>query len=485
MFENIFNNLKNIFPTEKIRYKTLVSAMGSAFDNFEQVENTDQLLAETGKTRQELLNAVLSDDEVLACREDLETAIKAKKWRITGDEVDEELINRLYKVIRKHIDTFVDLAVIAMFNGYSVAEYVYKQEADGLFIIDSVLNKDGELDYYQPLRNGEVLFTDGGKQNLLDRDWLTLKYLLLTNKAVPARPSGELSIIRAYPAVALRKKNWAYAGQFIARYAQPYVVGKSGGYSQDGYKSFTSVLYGFLGGGATGIGKDDSIEMHQLTGTGEAFDGFERMANRRIQKLILGKVKQSEMKSGSRASQQVDDKVREDRISAYLNVMTKAVQHALDAMLKMNEIYGLTIHAPQGLWFDYPEQKKTDKTQAEVDKMYADTGQIKFTKQYYLDLGYEEEHFIIVENSNTASPKPQQFTLSNKHLYDFLLSKTIEKEQDLMKPKIDKLLTIADDCEDYAEFEKRLLSIDFDNTELINDLAKQCADEYLQGMKGE
>ncbi len=501
MFDNTINAFKNIFTTEKIKYKTLVSAMGSAFDNFDQVENTDQLLAETGKTRQELLDAVLSDDEVLSCREDLETAIKAKKWRITGDEVDEELINRFYKVIQTHIDTFVDLTVIAMFSGYSVAEYVYTQQEDGLFVIDRVLDKDGELDNYQPLRNGYMAENVNGEWKERDNNWLALKYLLLTNKAKPARPSGELSIIRAYPAVALRKKNWAYAGQFIARYAQPYVVGKNGGYSVDGNTSFTNVLYGFLSGGATGIGKDDSIEMHQLTGTGEAFDGFERMANRRIQKIILGKVKQSEMKTGSRASQQVDNEIKTDRVNAYLNIMTKAIQHAIDAMLTMNKAYGLTIHAPQGLWFEYPELKKADKVQAEVDKMYADTGQIRFTKQYYLDLGYEEEHFEMVGNSDLSKTSEQvrlsnqqKFTLSKQQTREPAplsekkqpapLSENEQKERELLKPTIDTLLSICNDCEGYLEFESRLSNAQFDNDELVKDLAGACADEYVQGVKG-
>ncbi len=488
MFNNPLNTLKSLFTTEKLKVKTLVTAIDTAFDNFWAVDDTDALLAETGKSRQELLNAVLSDDEVLACREDLETAIKAKKWRITGDEVDEELINRFYKVIQTHIDTFVDLAVIAVFNGYSVAGYVYKPQDDGLYVIDRVLDKDGELDNFQPIRSGDMLENVNGEWKLRSRnDWLKLKYLLLTNKAKPARPSGELSIIRAYPAVALRKKNWAYAGQFIARYAQPYVVGKNGGYSVDGNTSFTNVLYGFLGGGATGIGKDDSIEMHQLTGTGEAFDGFERMCNRRIQKIILGKVKQSEMKTGSRASQQVDNEIKTDRVNAYLNIMTKAVQHALDAMLLFNKYYGLTIHAPQGLWFEYPELKKADKTQAEVDKMYADTGQIRFTKQYYLDLGYEEEHFVIVESEPAQAPfKEQKFTLSNDNPqpHSQSLNDEEQKERELLKPTIDALLSICNECKGYAEFEGRLSHVQFDNDALVKDLAGACADEYVNGIKG-
>ncbi len=485
----MFDFFKNLFTKETVKYKTLVSSIDTAFNNFYQLDNSANLLAETGKTRQQLLDIVKNDDEVTACIEDVATAIKAKQWKITGLDVSEDVINRLYKIIRNHIDTFVDLTITAMLNGYSVAEYVFRKEDDGFITIDKVLNKDGELDFYQPLRDGNLLFTGEGEHKLCD---IIQKRLLLTNKAVPARPSGEMSVIKAYPAVAIRKKNLAYTGQFISRYAQPYVVGKNGSANidNDNNRSFTSILYGFINGGATGIGKDDSIELHQLSGNGEAFDTIEQLANRRIQKLILGKVKQSEMKSGSRASQETDDKIRHDRINAYLNMMIRAVSHALNAILLVNEQYGLSINAPQGLWFEYFEQKKTDKTQAEVDKIYSETG-IKFTEQYYLDLGYEKEHFTLAKTTpSPPTPKQQNLALSDNQSLNQAISHSPigdrgEGEQDFMQPKIDMLLSLVNECQDYDEFEKRLFDVEFDNDDLVAKLAKQCADEYVRGIKGE
>ncbi|WP_438819042.1 phage portal protein family protein, partial [Streptomyces hilarionis] len=80
-----------------------------------------------------------------------------------------------------------------------------------------------------------------------------MKHVVLRSKAVPARPYGEMLIIRAYPAVALRRKEWAYLGQFITRYAVPYVIGKQGGFGQT-LEGFTRKIFSFISGGAIGVG---------------------------------------------------------------------------------------------------------------------------------------------------------------------------------------------------------------------------------------
>lgn len=67
---------------QQIDKKTLVVAFDTALNNWMTASSTDMLLAETGKTRQQLLDAVLADDEVESCREDIRTAMLAAPWRI-------------------------------------------------------------------------------------------------------------------------------------------------------------------------------------------------------------------------------------------------------------------------------------------------------------------------------------------------------------------------------------------------------------------
>ena len=479
---------------QKVDQKTLLVAVDSALQGTDAV-SADQLLQETGKTRQELLDAVMADDEVLSCRADIEGAINAAVWRIWGEGVDEDLINRLYRIFRRLYNDYGSLAVLANFNGYMVGEYVFKREADGFLTIDKVLSKDGELDKYTPQRDGSVLMATEDDSIEINQ---TIKYLVLTSKAVPARPAGEMMIVRAYPAVALRRREWAYAGQFIARYAQPYVVGTQG--SDSGFGTtlgdFTSKIFSFINGGAAGIGKDDKIELTQLSGDGSAFELFERLANRRIQKLLLGRVKTSELTAGSRSAQETDDEARQDRVMSYLGLMTKAIQHAIDAIIAVNQAWGVPINAPQGIWFEYPIVKKFSKDEAEIDAKYVSTGQVRLTKQRLLNVGYEESEFEIIDSTAPApTPVPSTQQILDQLSLQYKLSQNlptiitdpatdddIEQERVLMEPKIAALMALSQKCDSYEEFKLGLGKLDLPDEGLVAALTDKLVNSFTDGL---
>lgn len=450
--------------------------MMSTIDNSSDVE----LIAQTGKTRQELYNAVLADDEVISCREDIVSALISKSWRIWGEGVDENIINTLYKWVRKYLKEFAELAVLARFNGYAVAEYVYYANSDenGLYLIKSILSKDGELDKYSIKRDGRLVYSERGTDEELNQD---VKFLMLRSNAVPARPNGEMLVIRAYPAVMLRKRGWAYFGQFIARYAQPYVVGKQA--SNYDINNFTNILYTFLNGGAVGLYEQDSLDIHQLSGNGEAFERLEQLANARIQKLLLGRVKNSEMSVGSRSAQETDDKVRENRMRSYLSLMSQSIQHAINAMLTVNEYYGTPIHAPQGIWFEYEEQTKVDIDRAERDKLYCDTGQMKLTKEYLVNIvGYEDQHIEMVETPNVQPSMPLSLKLSQQH--DDHNHDDYEPNPNISKTKVDAILSILNDCDNYAGFEKRLENLSLPDGGMVKDLGDKMTEQFVKGLAG-
>lgn len=545
-FKHLKNQNNHAAPMQKIDRTVLMSAMDEVLDHaFGKSlfgSDIDELIDKTGKSRQEILSACLADDEVDACREDLESALIAREWRIYEDvaenskpQVDVEMINHLYKVIKKHIREFARLAILAKFNGFAVAEYIYRfDDTVGLWVIDRIKSKEGELDKFIPKRDGSVIFNDTTRQITIDQQ---VKCLVLKSRAVPTRPMGEMMIVKAYPAVVLRAKGFAYAGQFIARYAQPFVVGKQGDSLFESAMSFTHKLYGFLSGGALGMGKDDDVSIHQLNGSGEAFELLERLCNRRIQKLLLGKVKISEMGHGSRAANETEDKVRNERIAGYLALMSEAVQHALDAMLAVNDHLGTPINAPQGLWFEYVSPTQVDKTRAERDKLYSDTGLIALTEDYFVDIvGLEKHHFKMVsavnagekdsQNKDTHSKAkagqdkdinhqdkddlPLSVQLSDNktgkhqanadksgahkhiHSHDYSHShdnhddnvQLTDRQANISQTKADTILSVLSDSTDFLDFEKRLQSLILPDAGITNELATQNLQSYIDGVAG-
>ena len=80
--------------------KTLTSATEDALESlFSNMEGTDALLSRLGVDRQQALDAVVSDDEVAACLEDLHAAMLNKPWRIYGEDLGDEDKGRLWKTL--------------------------------------------------------------------------------------------------------------------------------------------------------------------------------------------------------------------------------------------------------------------------------------------------------------------------------------------------------------------------------------------------
>ena len=130
-------------------------------------------------------------------------------------------------------------------------------------------------------------------------------------------------------------------------------------------------------------------------------------------KTLLGKVKTNNLETASRASQETEENNRDERIGAYLALLSRAAQHFIDALVMVNNAYGKPINAPKGVWFEFEDEIKVDKTRAERDKMYMDTGQLLLTETYYRDiLGFEPEHFELRDpKASSENPAPAKFSL--------------------------------------------------------------------------
>ena len=449
------------------RIKTTVKVLtditeGNLDEMLTSCESNSQLLARLGISRQQALQAVISDDEVEACCEDLRAAMLARPWRIYGEGLSDEDRDRLWRVVRRYLPVLAEVVLTAKLSGYGVARYVYLREEDGFLSIDRVSNKGDELDRYTPRYDGTLLYKGDSGDELVDTRVL---HLLLTNRATTRNPAGEMAAARLYPAVSLRSRGFVYAAQFIKRYAQPYLVGKilSDG-SNERHRSFTDRLFSMLSGGAMSIEREDSVEMLQNSADGQAFRRLENLANARIQKVLLGKVRTADLETGSRAAQETEEKARGDRIDSYLGLLEQAAQHLVDALVMVNAVYGKTINAPKGVWFEFNQQVQVDVKRAERDKQYLDSGRLRLTEDYYKDiLGFEPGHFELVD------PAPQIGQPAGAKLAVRLSASQLPApdtvEHTIMRPKVDAILSALAESKDYAAFEERLSGLDLDEAD--------------------
>ena len=291
-----------------------------------------------------------------------------------------------------------------------------------------------------------------------------------------------MSGARLYPAVALRKHGFIFAAQFIQRYAQPLLITKTSADSTETVDE-TAKVYSLLNGGAMNMNREDDIVMLQNNADGQAFQRLDRMANSRIQKYMLGKVKTSDLENGSRAAQETEENTKGDRIDGYLHLLNLAAQHLVDALLMVNEAYGITIQAPKGLWFEFNKKTEIDIKRADRDTKYAKDANLRFTEDYYIDvLGFEPNHFVLAEEATTPTAGNASLSarLSDKYKQGNPLNA-------FSQPKIDAIASALDECESFADFEAKLSGMDLsegDNA-LIQRVLGDAVHEFIKGSEAQ
>lgn len=435
---------------------------------------SDALMNRLGLTREQVFDAVMSDDEVSACFEDVVSALLASPWRVYGEDAEEAQINQIYKNLREHLPQIAFQVVIAKLCGYSVARVLYEQDETGFVRLKKIISRHDELSSYQPKFDRLIYQSANGEQEIDTK----VTHLFLTHHATSKNPAGEMALARIYPAVMLRKDGWRYAYQFTRRYAQPYLVAKTDD-AQGAQKMFA-----FLNGGGTQIGHEDEIVMLQNSATGDFFSRLEQMANARIQKAILGRVKTSELNNSSRAAQEVEQNAQQDRIEAYLILLANAVQHLIDALLLLNTHFGNGIQNKNGLIFEYQEEIKVDKTRAERDEIYAKMG-LMFTAEYYEEqLGLDRRYFTVTLPENETNTTNNALTLALSGGDDTQMQTIEDGETRILAPKIKAIENALNESADFNDFQTKLTALKLDNDsdlKMIEQLVSDSVKEYVSG----
>lgn len=438
---------------------------------------TDELLNLLGLSRQQVYSAVMSDDEVDSCREDIVSALLSSNWRLFGAETDDAQMDKLYQSVRRNLPAIAEQVVVAKLCGYTVARLIYSQDEDGFVSLKQVISRHDELDKYTP-KFGKLIYNG---QNGEEETDTTYTHLFLSNKATSKNPAGEMAIVRIYPAVMLRKEGWRYAYQFAQRYAQPLLVAKTDSDKAEAAQKAHAVKRG----GAAAIGTEEDIKLLQNTADGAFFRQLEQMANARIQKSILGRVKTSELMNGSRSAQQVESESEKNRIGAYLLLLAEAVNHILTALVDLNRHFHQEIKVKGMIWFEYETEIKPDTNRAERDKKYLESGNLELTDKYYTDiLGFEPEHFKLKQNQDNAKADTSlSLQLSGNQNTFRQPESQLSADQKILQPKIHAILSAAASVDSYEEFNTLLNDLDLSEGDqvLIDKLVWQNSQEWVKG----
>jgi phage gp29-like protein len=350
-----------------------------------RIPEIDELLTQAGISRA-FLKKLETDDEIFAALRTRREAVVATPWRFEGG--NDKTAKFLTEELIPHMENIVSGAWKAVPYGYSVMEAVYKYRDDGQIGIADVAVKP--LEWFDPRPDGVLRYfsPDGAYTAGVDCDQI-FKFFLTRSDPTYQQPKGEALLSRLYWPWFFRFNGWRFWGQFLERFGQPLLVGKS-----NNTKLLADALLAAHQDAVIAVGREDSVEAINPATNGEAFEKLEQCVVRRYQKLILGQTLTSDTGTkggGSYALGQVHAEVKEGLRRSDIRLVRKTAQAVATALCTLN---GMVDDIPELVFAD---DAGLESERADRDVKLSGMG-VKFTKNYYTDrYDLRDDDFELVE----------------------------------------------------------------------------------------
>lgn len=365
-----------------VAVENLAFAMGRAAD-------VDEVLRKAGLSRQRLL-VLMTDDEISQAMETRLDAVLNAPWRFVEDHGEQTRF--LKELFTKWHFEIVSGAWEACPYGYSVLEANYKIDENNRFTLAEIMVKP--LEWFEPKNNGELIFRkpqSSAEVNVFKT--YPLKFFLTRRKPSYKQPYGEALLTKLYWIWYFKTSSTKFWVKFLERFGSPLLIGKVGGQNrkQQDIDAMTSALLNAHAQSILSIPAEDEVTTvgTNFSGAGaSAFEAFDKVMVRRVQKVVLGQTMTSENDGGgSKALGVVHNEVRMDKRNSDLRMISPTVQELIDALCILNGFDKHTIILGG-------EQDLNVKV-VERDLKLKDLG-VQFNDKYIIETyGIKPEHFKV------------------------------------------------------------------------------------------
>ena len=353
--------------------------------------DADNVLSAAGLTRQELTK-LMSDDEILHCVNLRMGAILATPIKFTSDS--QPALELVERELRPRLKPLREAIFKTVLYGYSVIEAVYKEEA-GLVVYDKIQEKpfywfnvlpNGDLYYlppngvgfnHTPILNSPLLIGELTK-------FPDLKYFLTRNQATYDNPLGVATLSALYWAWFYRNSSWQFRMQFLERHGISQLLGRGA----DPEALATQLAKAAQDSGIA-VGTTDEVSVLQVSSKGEAFQIVEQAILARIQKMLIGRELTGNQEQGSRAAQEVEERLADVLWQADMCLQRDTLQRIVNALVSLNypgQFVEVVVDVDPGLNID----------RAERDKILVESGMVQFTPKYIMENYNLSEDDILV-----------------------------------------------------------------------------------------
>lgn len=389
----------------EVAVETLSFAMGRAAD-------IDEVLKQAGVSRQRL-SVLMADDEISQAMETRLDAVLNAPWRFV-EENGEQTVFLKELFTRWHFEIVAGAWDACPF-GYSVLEANYFIDENNRFSIAEIGTKP--MEWFEPKNTGALIFRKPQANTEIDVfKTYPLKFFLTRRKPTYKQPYGDPLLSKLYWVWFFKTNSTKFWVKFLERFGSPLLVGKVGGNKrvQSDIDAMTSALLNAHNQSVISIGSEDDIGTvgTNFSGAGSsAFEAFDNVMTRRVQKVVLGQTLTSgnDGGGGSKALGVVHNEVRLDKRNSDLRMITPVVQDIINALCLLNgfEKHTIILGGEQDLNVKVVER----------DLKLKDLG-VQFNDQYIIETyGIKPEHFKVGVASNIDTVK--QFTALPHKAFSF------------------------------------------------------------------
>lgn len=380
---------------------------GDLFGYGLNLPNPDEVLRNLGLDIS-VYRRLLVDDQVGACTGSRKSGTKSLEWGIDRKKAKNQIFQTVSDAFADlDIDRIVGEILDAPLYGYQALEVIWK-EKDGLVLPVDVIGKPQSWFTFDP--ENELRFksiTDPIGEKL--PPW---KFLLATHEATYENPYGFPVLSRCFWPVAFKKGGLKFWVTFTEKYGGAFAIGKHPrGLGQSEVDALAGMLETMIQSAIAVIPDDSSVEIKEAGGKAASADIYERLliyCDHQISKGIVGQTLTTEVTGiGSYAASKTHNEVRGEIVSADTKLVVKTLNTLVRWTCELN--FGTAIERPV---FKMWREEDVDEAQANRDKTLADTGQIRFKKQYWMrEYSFEEGDIEeVVPSSGGSAVPPAEFS---------------------------------------------------------------------------
>ncbi len=348
--------------------------------------NPDSVLKRTGKTI-EAYRELKNDAHVWSCIQSRKSGLLSLDFRIVANGAAASIVKELETIFRRLDLNRIEREILeAPLFGYQPMEIIWELRHGKRTTIVPVdfVAKPQEWFFFDSERNLRYKKQGEPKGVVVPKH----KIINVLYETSYLNPYGSPLLQKCYWPVVFKNGSLKFWVNFTEKFGMPILMGHYGrGGSQEEAEKLADSLSELVEDSVIVVPSDINLELHEAAkSTSSAlYRDLIKFCNAEISKAILSQTLTTELDMGSYAASQTHFKIRKEVILSDIRLVESTMNKLIEAIIDLN-------FAPPYPQFSLTLNDSDNAQMVERDMRLTQTGQVKFTKEYWMrTYGFKEE----------------------------------------------------------------------------------------------